>query len=207
MNSSDKYKCQHVETLKWSNDETVTKLLSKASRMVQPIMVRRKWKVPKLSEFYPTNPRLLGLNINRGQEIKIRCRLPSDQKSLYQIDHIVETLLHELCHIVHGPHNSNFYKLLDQLREELDEFQKKGVEGTGYGFDIEGKKLDTEKVNNLSRHEAKLAAVKAAEKRAKIRSMMGVYKLGGKKTKLSPREAAALAAEKRYKDGISCGTI
>ncbi len=33
---------------------------------VQPIMKRRSWIVPLVSEFYPPNPRLLGLNIGGG---------------------------------------------------------------------------------------------------------------------------------------------
>lgn len=49
----EKYKCQNIITLNWFNDLSVKNLLTKASRMVQPIMIKHKLEVSILSEFYP----------------------------------------------------------------------------------------------------------------------------------------------------------
>ena len=203
---SSQYKCHTITTLGWSDDDVAKDLLNKASRIVQPIMIKRKFQVPKLIEFFPKNKSLQGLNVNKGQEIKIRLREPSDQKRFYHIEYIVGTLLHELCHNVHGPHNSDFYKLLDELNKELDDFQKKGIEGTGAGFDMEGKKVDNERHNPSSIIEVKKKAAEAAEKRLRLQKLIGkgVDVVGGTKTNLSPREAAARAAERRYNDNLIC---
>ena len=203
----EKYKCQNIITLNWSNDLSVKNLLTKASRMVQPIMIKHKLEVSILSEFYPSNSSLQGLNNNKGQKIEIRCRNPNNKNELYNLDYIIGTLLHELCHNIHGPHNSDFYKLLNQFQNELDEFQSKGIEGTGAGFDMPGQALDTIRHNPISILEAKNKAANSAEKRLQISKIMGNGKLGGNKTNLTPREAAIMAAEKRLKDSISCGNI
>lgn len=50
----------------------------------------------QLSEFVPRNPGLLGLNINKGQEVKIRLRPARDPDSFYDWHHILGTMLHEV---------------------------------------------------------------------------------------------------------------
>ena len=47
---------------------------------------------------------LLGLNYNSGQKICVRLRPPNAPDSFYPYEHVLGTLLHELVHIVHGPH-------------------------------------------------------------------------------------------------------
>jgi hypothetical protein len=62
-----------------------------------------KWRVPLLSEMFPRNPSLLGLNINGGQEIRLRLRpARGGGAAFYGEHHILMTMLHELTHIVHG---------------------------------------------------------------------------------------------------------
>lgn len=51
----------------------------------------------QLSEFSPRNPGLLGLNVNRGAEVKIRLRPARDNSSFYDWNHILGTMLHEVC--------------------------------------------------------------------------------------------------------------
>jgi hypothetical protein len=51
----------------------------------------------QLSEFSPRNPGLLGLNVNRGAEVKIRLRPARDDSSFYDWNHILGTMLHEVC--------------------------------------------------------------------------------------------------------------
>jgi hypothetical protein len=119
-------KPQHAEALE---------LLTKAAKQVQPILKKRSWFVGKLTEFLPKSPNLLGLNVNRGQEIKIRLRYPGNEGSFYEWHHVLGTLLHELVHIVHGPHNAAFYKLLDELWEDAEDLMDRGISGTCQGFD------------------------------------------------------------------------
>jgi hypothetical protein len=47
---------------------------------------------------------LLGLNKNKGEEILLRLRT-SDLKGFRPVYAIMETLIHELCHIVHSEHD------------------------------------------------------------------------------------------------------
>lgn len=65
----------------------------------------------------PDNPGLMGVNIGGGQEIKLRIRRPNNEWDFFPYEQILDTMLHELCHIVHGPHNADFYNLLDELRK------------------------------------------------------------------------------------------
>ncbi|KAI8052108.1 hypothetical protein BDF22DRAFT_689977 [Syncephalis plumigaleata] len=48
-----------------------TDLLDRLARQVEPILVKYHWQVGLLREFLPTNTNLLGVNVNRGQEIRI----------------------------------------------------------------------------------------------------------------------------------------
>jgi hypothetical protein len=51
-------------------------LIHRAANAVTPLLQRRKWRIIHLTEFYPKNPSLHGLNINHGSMIKIRLRTP-----------------------------------------------------------------------------------------------------------------------------------
>lgn len=65
----------------------------------------------------PNNPALLGLNVGGGVQIKLRLRRPNRDWDFFPYDQILDTMLHELCHNEHGPHNASFYKLWDELRK------------------------------------------------------------------------------------------
>lgn len=65
----------------------------------------------------PTNPRLLGVNVNRGVQVKLRLRRVNHDLDFLSYHEILDTMLHELCHNAHGPHNASFYKLWDELRK------------------------------------------------------------------------------------------
>lgn len=64
----------------------------------------------------------MGVNIGGGQEIKLRIRRPNNEWDFFPYEQILDTMLHELCHIVHGPHNADFYSLLDELRKVIRSF-------------------------------------------------------------------------------------
>jgi hypothetical protein len=51
-------------------------LIHRAANAVTPLLQRRKLRIIHLTEFYPKNPSLHGLNINHGVMIKIRLRTP-----------------------------------------------------------------------------------------------------------------------------------
>lgn len=68
----------------------------------------------------PKRKELLGLNVGRGIEVKLRLRRPSNELEFYSYHEVLDTMLHELCHNAHGPHNASFYQLWDQLRKVSD---------------------------------------------------------------------------------------
>ncbi|UKZ75933.1 hypothetical protein TrVFT333_003629 [Trichoderma virens FT-333] len=190
-------------------DEALT-ILKKVASLVKPIMRSRGWKVGELVEFYPNQHNLLGLNVNRGMRICLRLRYPQDQNQFLPTESIVDTMLHELCHIVHGPHDAKFHALWDQLRDEWQGLLFKGY--TGEGFLSEGHRLGGRQA--LPTHEVQRLARAAAEKRKAHEQLTrgSGQRLGGGDISRPPRpgrnlrQAAAGAAEKRSKALEGCAT-
>lgn len=90
------------------------------------IMEKYRWKVGVLSEFAPsmetglvgvTKGCLLGFNRNKGQEISLRLRT-DDFKGFRHYRIIIQTLLHELAHMVHSDHDAKFHELNRLLNKE-----------------------------------------------------------------------------------------
>lgn len=70
------------------------------------------------SEFCsPKNRALLGLNVGGGIHVKLRLRRADRDEEFLPFHEVLDTMLHELCHNVHGPHNASFYKLWDEIRK------------------------------------------------------------------------------------------
>lgn len=69
--------------------------LRRVASLVKPIMRRRGWKVGILTEFWPPEKNLLGLNWNKGQKICLRLRYPYDERQFLPIEEVVDTMLHE----------------------------------------------------------------------------------------------------------------
>jgi hypothetical protein len=61
----------------------------------------------------------LGLNIDGGREVRVRLRRHNHESEFYPYEDVLGTLLHELTHNVHGPHDAKFYKLLDEITKVL----------------------------------------------------------------------------------------
>ena len=57
---------------------------------------------------------LLGLNVNQGEEIKLRLRT-NDLRGFRKYDKIRETLVHELTHNTWREHDNRFKELNSQL--------------------------------------------------------------------------------------------
>ncbi|XP_009106867.2 uncharacterized protein LOC103832579 isoform X2 [Brassica rapa] len=182
---------------KKAREDEARKILEKVANQVQPIMTRRKWRVKLLSEFW-------------GVQVKLRLRRVNNDGDFLSYHEILDTMLHELCHNAHGPHNASFYKLWDELRKECEELMSKGITGSGQGFDVPGKRL-----GGFSRQPTlsslRATAAKAAEKRVRAGNLLpsGPQRLGGDSSimsDLTPIQAAAMAAERRFLDDIWCGS-
>lgn len=72
-------------------------------------------------------------------------------------------MLHELAHIVHGPHDDRFHALWNQLRDEHEGLVMKGY--TGEGFLSAGRRLGGS--GRIPMQEARRLARAAAEERAR----------------------------------------
>ncbi|KAG8926304.1 hypothetical protein FRC02_008985 [Tulasnella sp. 418] len=180
--------------------------LKRVASLVKPIMRKHNWHLPVLAEFYPNNPGLLGVNINGGQKICLRLRPHFDDSAFLQEHEVVGTMLHELTHNVHGPHDQAFYKFLSTLEDEYDALQRSGY--AGEGFYSKGTRVGEGVSHNLPLHLAREKALQAAEKRRQVALVLtGGGKLGGqRRSAKSPRELAAEAAERRAKDEKTCGS-
>lgn len=176
--------------------------LKKIASLVKPIMRARGWKVNELAEFYPNESNLLGLNVNRGQKILLRLRYPGDRNQFLPVEQVTDTMLHELSHIVHGPHDAKFHALWDQLRDEHEALIRKGY--TGEGFLSDGHKLGGR--GRIPPHEARRLARVAAEKRRVLSAGSG-QKLGGAAPRPGEdiRNVIARAAERRNRALQGCG--
>ncbi|KAI8975766.1 WLM domain-containing protein [Mycotypha africana] len=184
-------------------------LLKRLASQVKPILIQHNWTIRNLCEFFPANPNLLGVNINRGWKIKLRLRPAHDQSQFLNNEDILATLLHEITHIVHGPHDEKFYKLLNQLKRETEDLIASGYRGEG--FYSTGHRLSSARVV-APRYLNNEIIAKAAEKRLQMSRLMlpfGGVQLGGIRSInnpiLPPVRAAASAAEKRLQDQIWCG--
>ncbi|KAI1854201.1 hypothetical protein JX266_001342 [Neoarthrinium moseri] len=191
----------HLKDLPRAKDALQT--LQKIASLVKPIMRARGWKVRQLTEFYPSEQNLLGLNVNRGQKICLRLRYPSDRNQFLPIEQVVDTMLHELSHIVHGPHNAKFHALWDQLRDEHEALLMKGY--TGEGFLSEGQRLGGR--GGVPMHEARRLARAAAEKRRTLAAGSG-QRLGGRAPRPGQdiRKVIVDAVERRNKTLQGCAS-
>ncbi|KNA13933.1 hypothetical protein SOVF_112060 [Spinacia oleracea] len=202
-------KVWEVKPLKTTGVNEARKILENVATQVLPIMRNRKLKVRTLSEFSPSNPSHMGLNIDGGAEIKIRLRRPEKQWDFFPDEEIIDTMLHELCHNKHGPHNADFYKLLDELKQEYEELMAKGVKGIGMELDLSEKPMGgSSQPGPLPFLHQK--ALKPAERRANRGTLLpsGTGNTGGDSSKanLNPVQAAAIVAERRRRDELWCGT-
>ncbi|EPE24608.1 Ran BP2/NZF zinc finger-like protein [Glarea lozoyensis ATCC 20868] len=190
----------HLKSL--SREKEALHTLRKIASLVKPIMRARNWTVGILAEFYPDQKNLLGINQNRGEKICLRLRYPSDVNQFLPIEQVVDTMLHELAHNVHGPHNEQFHALWDQERKEYEALLSKGY--SGEGFLSNGRQLGGRRI---PMHEARRLARAAAEKRATLSSGSG-QKLGGRPLRVGTdiRKVIVDAIERRGTVLKGCGS-
>jgi len=128
------------------------------------------------------------------------------------MDHLMDTMLHELSHNVHGEHDKNFYALFEELQGEMDLLTSKGYQGEG--FFSQGQRL-----GNGHRWYKPKTVLSAADRR-KLKDSLerkenGIRidpigrRLGGpvlvEGLDVDPRQMAAMAAEWRAMDQKRCG--
>lgn len=176
--------------------------LRKIASLVKPLMRQRNWRVGTLAEFYPPENNLLGLNINRGQKICLRLRHAGDETQFLPIESVVDTMLHELAHNVHGPHDQHFHALWDKLRDEHQALVMKGYTGEGFlghGARLGGRRIPLD--------EARRQARAAAERRRTLNIGSG-QRLGGQGIirGQDPRAIIAAAAERRQRIERGCAS-
>ncbi|OCL03138.1 WLM-domain-containing protein [Glonium stellatum] len=193
---------EHLKHL--PREQEALHMLRRAASLVKPMMRKRGWKVQTLAEFLPDDPRLLGLNVNRTERILIRLRYHHDSRQFLPVEQITDTLLHELSHIVWGPHDQNFHNLWNELRAEHESLVSKGY--TGEGFLSEGQKLGGKRIPlDEMRRQARIAA----EKRRSLNKGSG-QKLGGRPSirGIDMRKVIADAATRRntITKGCASGT-
>ncbi|KAF7971404.1 hypothetical protein HWV62_21250 [Athelia sp. TMB] len=182
-------------------------MLRRIASLVKPIMRKHRWTLPVLAEFFPESPNLIGLNVNRGQKILLRLRPAHAPDTFYEERDVIGTMLHELTHNVHGPHDEKFYKFLSGLEDEYDALQRSGY--SGEGFFSKGHRVGAGVSHDLPPHIARAKALAAAEKRRRIGGLSsGGRSVGGSVTRsgMSARQLAAEAAERRSHDEKGCGS-
>ncbi|KAJ1679543.1 hypothetical protein EV182_001838 [Spiromyces aspiralis] len=161
-----------IKVLKaFSNAEEARKILVRVAKLTRPVMVRRGWQVGRLLEYFPKDKSLYGINVNHGKDIKIRLRNPNSPHTFLSMNFILGTMLHELGHIEVGPHNQNFYDLLNRIKVETEEAISKDRQLWGiYSGDESlrnGIKLDTEmpRIDTRSKQVMRELRLKAIERK------------------------------------------
>ncbi|KAG7691597.1 hypothetical protein KL930_005227 [Ogataea haglerorum] len=183
--------------LRQKDNKLAHERLQKIALEVAPVMRSFGFKVGVLCEFFPKNPQLLGLNVNFGTKICLRLRYPHASDQFLPLEDVIETMLHELCHNKYGPHDNNFYRLLDQLRDKYHSIKRNGaLKETGYVAESQvlgGRKTGLIREMRLK----KLGQVKYVAKVEKLGSNMP-------KQNKSMRELMLEAAERRAMDAKTC---
>ncbi|KAI5927355.1 WLM domain-containing protein [Camillea tinctor] len=186
----------HLKEMPRASDALL--MLKKIASMVKPLMRKRGWIVGELAEFFPKEENLLGLNWDRGRKICLLLRYRQDSSQFRRIEEVIDTMLHELSHNVHGPHNEQFNALWDELRQEHEALVAKGY--TGEGFLSHGQRLGGRRI---PKHEARRLAHAEAERRRKqhIQQSGSGQRLGGKAPSQARdiRKVIADAAERRIR--------
>ncbi|KAJ2502174.1 hypothetical protein GGH96_001343 [Coemansia sp. RSA 1972] len=186
-----------------ANTEHATTLLHKIAAQVRPIMHARGWRVGTLREFYPRTPNLLGLNVNKGLEIRLRLRSPHADSEFLPFEDLVGTMLHELVHNERSPHDKVFYALLDEITAETEKLMAKGYSGDG--FYSEGQRVGVGVSHNVPRYKARELAARAVERRHRFSQAPRTLGSIGDQHLHTPAQMAAMALDRRLRDEKWCG--
>lgn len=121
---------------------------------IREIMKTQRFKVLTLCEIDPEDADqeqaakgegdkcLLGWNRNFGERIALRLRT-DDLTSFRKYDSIANTLIHELTHNVHGPHDEKFWTLFNSLKEIYARIHSSGRIGHRIGDNMAKNAMDS----------------------------------------------------------------
>lgn len=132
-----------IIALPWGKEREAYEYLNRISNdeAVKKLMHMYKFKVGTLTELDPAantdhQSRKLGLNVNNGEIIKLRIRT-DDYEGFVSYKQVMKTLCHELSHNRWSEHDSNFWKLTNELEKQLtklDPFSGRGNRLTNQEF-------------------------------------------------------------------------
>lgn len=170
------------------NLEKAKELLDTLRRNIEPILRRRGWRVLALAEISKKKNRsgnAIGWCLPAGDAStaeKVAIELRKGWAGQFKpFESLMGTMIHELAHIVHSQHRAPFYRLMDELEEEWGTFVANGQVLDSCGFPTNGG-------HRLGGEQHIVGSVKSGRKQRSDWS------------KLSQRDAAALAAERRAAD-------
>jgi len=86
---------EYVHLNQFPREAEALYMLRKAASCVKPMMRKRGWRVGRLSEFFPEQANLWGLNIDHGRTIHLRLRHAGDPTQFLRFEQVLDTLLHE----------------------------------------------------------------------------------------------------------------
>lgn len=187
---------------RYSDKDYANSILHDVVKAVAKIIHEYDFKVGTLCEMFPKDPRLLGLNVNRGQKILIRLRYHHNDKLFIPFTEIVGTFLHELTHNIHGPHDEKFYEFLNKLKSRFEDMQYNNIAGND-GYRCEEQKLGGNSLNMgyTSIRDKRLKALTPIFK-AESRKLGGLSVIG--LDAKAVRDLRLQAIERRIKDSKWC---
>jgi hypothetical protein len=97
--------------------------LDRLTELASEIIKQRGWKLIRITSLgldYDIN--ILGININKGTQIKIR--LKNANNEYFPWFELVGTLCHELAHNNIAEHSSQFYKLMDKIHDDIEKLSR-----------------------------------------------------------------------------------
>lgn len=119
------FKVGKISTLGLVNDDVAQGYMTHIMQRLEFILQTRGWYVHHLREFYPRSLRLLGLNVQKGEEICIRFRIPGCKQQFLPFPEVMCTVLHELAHCLCSRHDKKFWELYASLVLECERLEVK----------------------------------------------------------------------------------
>lgn len=139
----------------------------------------------------------------KSHAIHLRLRHPKTH-TLMDYQSIAGTMCHELAHCLVGPHNAEFYRVMEEIEQQYALFLARGVVLDTSGFPVGSKEAHVLGGEKISPDEARRKAFQAAKSRREYGLTTGHYVLGGSQKMRNPKEAARIAAERRLRDSQFC---
>ncbi|GJW21877.1 vacuolar cation/proton exchanger 3-like protein isoform X1 [Tanacetum coccineum] len=85
-----------------------------AERRLHDVLCLQLWFNPSCDT---ANGKSTSFHVSLFAEVKPRLQRQNNEWDFFPFEQILDTMLHELCHNQFGPHNADFYSLLDEIRK------------------------------------------------------------------------------------------